>query len=303
MENANTVQAAFTVPRLDVHDLVTNIIIEQLEKGVVPWKQPWTDEDSPSLGLPRNKTTGNYYRGINIVLLWSSSIKNNFKTDDWGSFKQWQSNKESIRKGEKGSLVVYYDTIEKEQDGELQKIPFLKSSYVFNRCQLASFVTPEITETTNQKPSYEKIEAVDHFILNTGAIIGHHKGGASYNRKTDKISMPKIETFIETETCTATENYVATLFHELVHWSGAENRLNRVKGKKFGDQDYANEELIAEFGASFLTAGFGLRTAEKGAHSGYIDHWLKILKEDNRCIFRASSEGSKAVEYLHRLQP
>ena len=84
-----------------------------------------------------------------------------------------------------------------------------------------------------------------------------------------------------------------------MHWSGASHRLNRTTGKKFGDQNYAIEELVAEFGAAFLTAGFGLATVEKGDHAGYIENWLKVIKENNRSIFVAAGEASKAVEYLH----
>ena len=291
-----------TAPTQNVYDLVTSQIIEQLENGVIPWQKPWTEASPYALGLPQNQVTGNYYRGINIVLLWSSNLKNKHTTDEWASFKQWQSQKESIRKGERGSMVVYYDTLEREVEGELVKIPFLKSSVVFNRCQLASY-EPEVlpVQTADPAPSYEKIEAVDQFILNTGAIIGHQPGGAYYDRKTDTISLPEANTFIETASCTPTENYVATLFHELGHWSGAEHRLNRIKGKKFGDQQYANEELVAEFTSAFLCAGFGMRTAEKGNHAGYIEHWLKVLREDNRFIVRASSDASKAVDYLYKL--
>jgi antirestriction protein ArdC len=292
-----------TTDKLNVYDQVTNIIIEQLEKGVVPWQKPWTEDNPLPLGLPKNLTTGNYYNGINIVLLWSSAMKNNFATDDWASFKQWQSKKESIRKGERGSLVVYYDTFEKEVEGEKVKIPFLKPYCVFNRSQLTSYTPPEAVNTQDDsaKPTLERIEAVDQFILNTGAIIGHEGDSAFYNRKEDTITMPPSDKFIDTQSCTATENYVATLFHELGHWTGAPNRLDRVKGKKFADQAYANEELIAEFTSAFLCAGFQMRTAEKGNHAGYIDHWLKVLREDNRCIVKASSDASKAVDYLYKL--
>jgi len=294
----------FTVPRLDVHDLVTNIIISQLEKGVIPWQKPFADNSRSSFNIPFNYTTGNKYRGINVVLLWASALDRNYKTDEWASFKQWQSKNERIRKGEKGNLVVYYDTFEKDVEGELQKIPFLKASYVFNRCQLESYQPVEVYEPVSPRKivPFERIDAVDLFINNTGAIIGHHDGGAYYDRKADVIGIPNIENFEEVVGCTVTESYCSVLFHELVHWSGAPHRLDRTKGKKFGDQNYANEELVAEFGAAFLCAEFGLNTAEKGNHAAYIDNWLQVLKEDKKCIFRTASEASKAVDYLINLQ-
>lgn len=292
-----------TVPRLDVHDLVTSTIITQLEKGVIPWQKPFKDKTFSPFNIPVNFTTGNRYRGINIILLWCSAIKNNFQTDEWASFKQWKTKNERIRKGEKGNLVVYYDTFEKEIDGEIKKIPFLKSSYVFNRCQLEDYQPPKPVEFFNNFEFTQKIETIEEFIANTEAEIEFHDGSAYYIPSEDKIMMPKIENFKATAICTATEGFYSTMTHELTHWSGAENRLNRLRKDKFGDKSYANEELVAEFGAAFLCAGFGLATVEKGDHAGYIDNWLKVLRDDNRAIFRAASEASKAVDYLHSLQP
>lgn len=295
----------FTVPRLDVHDLVTHIIIGQLEKGVIPWQKPFKDNSRSPFNIPFNYTTGNKYRGINIVLLWAAAMDRNYQTDEWASFKQWQNKNERIRKGEKGNLVVYYDTFEKDVDGEIQKIPFLKASYVFNRCQLESYQPLEVEEPVQPRKivPFEHIAAVDMFINNTGAIIGHHNGGAYYDRVADVIGMPYSDNFEEVAGCTVTESYCSVLFHELIHWSGAKHRLNRLKAKIFGDQNYAQEELIAEFGGAFLCAEFGLNTAEKGNHAAYIDNWLTALRADNRCIFKVASEASKAVTYLTDLQP
>jgi antirestriction protein ArdC len=288
----------------DVYQIVTNIIIEQLEKGVIPWQQSWSTSGlNVPLGLPSNQITGNYYRGINIVLLWAAATKNNFKTSEWASFKQWQSKNEFVRKGEKGNLVVYYDTFEKENDGEIQKIPFLKASYVFNRCQLSSYQEPEVKEPAYTPGIIEQIDEVDIFLENTKAIIETHDGSACYKIQEDKILVPYPESFHVTPTCTATEGFYSTILHELIHWSGAKHRLDRTKGKKFGDQNYAVEELVAEFGAAFLCAGFGIATVEKGDHAGYIDHWLKVLKENNRYLVTAASEASKAADYLRSLQP
>ncbi|OKS88189.1 ArdC family protein [Mucilaginibacter polytrichastri] len=292
----------FTVPRLDVHDLVTATIIEQLEEGTIPWRQPWRGPNHKLLGLPENYITGNKYRGINIVLLWCSAIKNNYQSSEWGSFKQWQSKNETIRKGEKGNLVVYYDTFEKEKDGEIQKIPFLKSSYVFNRCQLASYEPlANVDVPIDTFSLVEKIDAVEQFISNTKAIIAHEKNGGFYLPGEDKIVLPHPESFKATATCTATEGYYSTAFHELTHWTGHEKRLNRLQPGRFGNQTYAVEELVAEFGAAFLCAGFGIATVEKGDHASYIGGWLKALKENKQFLFTAASEASKAVDYLNKV--
>lgn len=234
----------------DLQQQVTDTIIKQLEAGTVPWHQPWKGDNSRLPALPKNFTTNKRYNGINILLLWGSAIQNDYTTPEWATFKQWSEKKEIIRKGEKGSLVVYYDTLEKEVDGEIKEIPFLKSSYVFNRCQLASYTAQAEMEENKPAPLFDRIERIDNFVQNTGAIIQHTGTGACYMPSADLIEMPYTERFLDTENGTAVEHYYSTLFHEMIHWSGNEKRLNRTKGKKFGDYKYAAEELIAEMGST-----------------------------------------------------
>lgn len=302
METAVQKSSSVTTPKLaDIYQKVTDTIIQQLEAGTIPWQQPWIGGERKSLGLPYNYTTHSYYQGINILLLWTYAIKNNYASDEWAGFQQWKDRNEFVRKGEKGNLVVFFNTLEKEVDGEIQKIPYQKQLFVFNRCQLASYNQEEQLEQQPKPSLVEKIAIVDEFLANTKAIIEHHDGGACYNRTSDKIFMPYPEKFTDTATCTATEGYYSTILHEAIHWVGASHRLNRTKGKQFGDKEYAVEELTAEFGAAFLCAGFGLKTIEKGDHAGYIENWLKVLKENSRCLFAAASEASKATDYLHHI--
>lgn len=115
--------------------------------------------------------------------------------------------------------------------------------------------------------------------------------------------MPFTESFIDTTTCTATEAYYSTLLHELTHWSGSPQRLDRAKGKKFADQNYATEELVAELGAAFLSAELEITQSPKEDHAAYIANWLEVLKNNKQCVFTAASEASKAVDYLQGLQP
>lgn len=197
---------------------------------------------------------------------------------------------------------MYYDTFQKDVDGELKEIPFLKTSYVFNRCQLASYTT-EPVEAPSPVSLVEKISQVDGFINNTHAIVEHHGSRAYYRPSEDKIVMPSQESFNDTDVCTATEGYYSTLLHELTHWTGHEKRLDRKGGKKFGDKSYATEELVAELGAAFLCTEFGINTADKGNHASYIDSWLKVLKENKHCLITAASEASKACDFLQNLQP
>lgn len=293
-----------TFKRQDIYQTVTNTIIQQLESGTVPWQKPWVGDDSGFMALPRNQATGKLYRGINILLLWSSAIKHGYQEGEWGTFKQWQEKKKLIRKGEKGSTIIYYDTFEKEEeDGEIKKIPFIKTSVVFNRCQLANYEPPVKVVSEHVEPLWEKIYPIEEFIENTKAVIEHKDEGAYYSPSEDKIVMPHPENFVATAEITGSEAYYSTLFHELTHWTGNKNRLDRTNHKEWGDSIYAHEELIAELGAAFICAGMEIATIDKGGHAGYIEHWLKVLKEDKKFIFTAASEASKAVDYLNSLQP
>lgn len=288
--------------RRDLYQQVTDTIIKQLDAGTVPWQQPWKSESRRLLNLPQNSVTSKRYRGINILLLWSSALEQNFQSSEWASFKQWKQKGEVIRKGEKGSMIVYYDTFEKEVDGEIKNIPFLKMSTVFNRCQLVGYV-PEQEIKPETTSLFERLSLVEEFVKNTNAVIEHNGDQACYIPSIDKIHMPLADTFVDTQDCNAAENYYATLHHELVHWTGSTTRLNRNMGKKFGDISYAAEELVAELGAAFLCADFGLQTVDKGNHASYIDHWRQVLSQDKHCLIAAASEASKAVDYLQGLQP
>jgi antirestriction protein ArdC len=287
--------------RKDIHQRVTDIIIGQLEKGTIPWQQTWVNK-SPLFTIPKNYVTGNRYRGVNILLLWSAAQNHQYPTQEWASFKQWQAKKEAVRKGEKGNFIVYADTFEKEVEGEIKKIPFLKYSMVFNRAQLASFNPEDIAKPT-PVAEMERISSVEDFIENTFAKIDHRDGSACYVPSLDQIYMPLASSFINTENCTATENYYSTLMHELTHWTGHSSRLNRLTKTNYGNDAYAQEELVAELGAAFLTTEFGITTPEKENHAGYIASWLKVLKNDKHFIISAASEASKAVSYLEELQP
>lgn len=303
METTQKEQVKATNTRRDIHQQVTDTIIQQLEAGTVPWHKPWKGDNNNVFTIPKNFTTGNKYRGINIVLLWSAAIAHDYPTQEWGSFKQWQDKKEAVRKGEKGSMIVYYDTMEREVDGETKKIPFVKSSVVFNRSQLASYQPAEKEETLNAVPLIERIKVVDDFITNTGANVEHKNYTACYIPSQDKILMPLPEAFVDTEACNATEGYYSTLLHELTHWTGSKERLNREGGKRFGDENYATEELVAELGAAFMCSEFEITATIKTDHASYIANWLKALRDNKHCVFTAASEASKAVTYLQELQP
>ena len=179
MTTENPNPAAETYPRRDIHQQVTDTIIQHLEAGTAPWHKPWIGGDFNPFRLPVNAKTGKAYQGVNIILLWGTSLHHEYASNEWCSFKQWKEQNESISKGEKGSMIIYYDTFEKEVDGEIQNIPFIKSSVVFNRCQLQSY-TPEAIVQPELPPLVERLDNVESFVTNTKAIIKHTGYKACY---------------------------------------------------------------------------------------------------------------------------
>ncbi|WP_118976728.1 ArdC family protein [Taibaiella koreensis] len=286
---------------LDIHQTVTNTIIAQLEKGTPPWQKPWNAGLVSPYTMPKNVTTGNKYRGINIPLLWISAAAQDFTTQEWASFNQWKAQKEHIARGQKGTMIIYYDTFEREQDGEIKKIPFVKTSYVFNRCQLTSY-TPDAQPQPEPAPLVERIAKVDTFIANTKAIVKHGGNRAFYAPAIDSITMPFQERFIDTATRTATEGYYSVLLHELTHWTGHKSRCDRLGNSRFGSKPYAFEELIAELGSAFLCAELEITNAPKSDHASYIASWLQVLKDDKKAILTAASEATKICDFLQRFQ-
>ena len=173
---------------------------------------------------------------------------------------------------------------------------FAKPSWVFNAAQVSGFAG----ETTPEPAGHtvELIEAADVAIRATLADIRYGGSDAFYNRARDYIQVPEASAFVGSKTSTAQEAYYSVILHELAHWSGAETRLNREKGKKFGDKPYAFEELIAELAAAFQCAELGIANEPRLDHAQYIAGWLKALKDDRRAIFLAASAASAATDYI-----
>lgn len=289
--------------RQDVYTQVTNNIIAAIEAGAGDWQMPW-HRSGQGLNRPVNIDTTNAYRGINIVSLWASAQARGFSTGTWGTYRQWQNKGCQVRKGEKSSLVVFYkefDVEEQKDDGDTEsgKRLMARASSVFNADQVDGFEAPPLPEP---KDSAQILDTAEAFIAATGADIRHGGNRAFYRSSDDFIQMPERERFMGTETSTATESFYATLLHELTHWTGSAKRCDRQFGKRFGDDAYAVEELVAELGAAFLCADLGITLEPRPDHAAYIDNWLKVLKADKKAIFTAASQAAKATDYLAGLQ-
>jgi antirestriction protein ArdC len=288
--------------RQDVYTRITGQIVQSLEQGVRPWIKPWSAENAAGRIIRPLRHNGQAYSGINVLMLWCAAVEQGFTCPMWMTFKQAIELNAHVRKGEKGSLVVYANTVTKTEDDGAgndveREIPFLKGYTVFNVQQIEGL--PEHF-TARPEPKLNGPARIDHaeaFFANTGADIRIRGSRACYTIDGDFVTMPPIESFRDAE------SYYATLTHECTHWTRHESRLNREFGRKaWGDEGYAREELVAELGSAFLCADMELTPEVRDDHASYIATWLEVLKNDKRAIFQAATYAQRAVDFLHGLQ-
>lgn len=288
-----------STPRADVYAQVTDAICAALESGARPWSPRWS---GPGLsGLPL-RGTGEAYRGINVLLLWHSAAVQGFAQPRWLTFKQALEAGGAVRKGEKGTRVVYAGRLTRDagegetgdENGEV-RIPFLKGYTVFNVEQCDGLGADWFPVAPADLPEHERDARAEAFFGGVGADIRHGGGAAFFDPAADFIQLPVMGAFTDAEA------YYATLAHEAVHWSGHRSRLARDLSGRFKSASYAAEELIAEIGAAYLCASLGLSAEPRDDHASYVASWLKVLRDDKRAIFTAASAAQAAADYLHGL--
>lgn len=286
--------------QVDIYSEVTQKIIADLEKGELSWRKPWA-EGGVNTGRPL-RSNGVPYTGVNTVLLWMQAAERGFVSPYWMTFRQAEELQAKVKTGEKGSHVVFTEKVLKEEEdenGEIQKrqSSFLKVYTVFNADQVEGLPDHFYNLPKEKVSPKTRVKKIEQFFGNTGAKIITGSRAAYYNEK-DIIEMPPFESFKEAV------RYYGTLSHEVTHWTKHESRLNRdFNQKRFADDGYALEELVAELGACFLAADLGFEPVIREEHSAYIQSWLKVLKHDKRFVFQAAGHAQKAVEYLTNLQP
>ena len=271
-----------------IYQEITDSIISELEKGATPWVKPWHAPASAD----KNIVSGKPYRGINrFITAMVSGIKG-YDCPAWASIKQWNELGARVRKDEKATKIVYWSQAKDkkaEASGEDKFYQFAKVSYIFNVAQVdgIDIIASEDTPVSDN----QKIEACENRIIATAAKYSIGGDTACYIPSIDSIRMPALNTF------QSTEHYYATFFHELTHWTSEKTRCDRDLSKgRFGNSDYAFEELVAELGAAFMCQQHGIKGDLR--HAGYIDHWLKCLKSDSRAIFKASALAQQASDFL-----
>ena len=281
----------------NIYKEVTQMVIDALKKGVGPWIRPWK---TATTGGHRNAFYGRTYRGINVLLLNIAAWKRGFTSNLWLTYKEAKKLGGYVRPGEKGTTVIFWKFVEvqeKDHEGKpvydaetgepvVKKVPFARAYTVFNVEQCENLCLPERTE--------EKVSPAD-FLVSAERLLSLPRirwgGQAAYYPAQDIIVLPPRRAF------RSRDDFYATAFHEITHWTGHPSRLNRDLSGRFGDRAYAMEELVAEMGSAFLGAHVGLKIQEL-QHPEYIGSWIRVLKKDTRAIFTAARKAQEACDWL-----
>ena len=289
---------------------VTTQISALLERGVRPWIRPWDDTvPTDALVLPL-RSCGTPYRGMNVIALWAATLESGFKSRHWFTFKQALAQGACVRKGERGSYVVYYteltgkagDQPSPDEVGETRRI--LRGYTVFNADQIdglpLDFYAKPKAELVPMSPTIKSDEEDRLSALFARIPVTIRYGGnrAFYYKAADTIQMPPRETFLNGS------QYWSTLAHELAHWTRHPNRLDRdfghlrTSGARFGDAAYALEELVAELASAFIGAHIGLPADHIEDHASYIGGWLKALGDNPSAFLTAASKAQAAADWV-----
>ena len=284
--------------RASLYTEITDKIVAELEAGRIPWVQPWgTEAIKAPLAMPRNASTDRRYSGVSILILWGAIIERGFTNQSWVTFRQALSLGGNVRKGERGTNVVYADRFVPDDERRravetgdaVRAIPFLKRFTVFNTDQCDGL--PDDVAKVAPPPPPELIEPEARtLIAATGADFRIGGARACYDPSGDFVQVPPPQAYFEPI------NWHRTAFHELGHWTGHASRLNRDHSGSFGSRSYAREELVAEMAGAFVCASLGIVPTVR--HADYIGSWLEVLREDDRAIVRAASAASKASDFI-----
>lgn len=277
--------------RFDVYEMVTKLITERLEAGVIPWRMPW----KAGGGIPRNLVSKKAYRGFNHFYLRSFGFENPF----FLSFKQAQELGGHVKKGAKSIEVIFWKIKDHiKDDHSIEKIPMLRYYRVFHVSDIEGINPAKIPTSEAHDHDFTPLQLCENLLENwqdKPAIISG-KQQACYIPSQDVIQMPDPRTFFQDM------EYYSVLFHELTHSTGHAKRLKRDLTGHFGGNSYSQEELIAEMGAAYLCGLCGIETATIDNSAAYIKGWLSKLKSDNKFIVMAASKAQHAVDYITNAQ-
>jgi antirestriction protein ArdC len=282
----------------DIYQEVTDRILELLDQGTVPWRQP-IRRTAHGDGFPKSISTKRRYRGINVFLLAATAWAKGYESSYWYTFHQAKACGGQVRKGERSTLVVFwkqYATQDRET-GEEINVPVLRHYNVFNAAQIEGVVPPDGIPPAEPTPPFEPLAEAEQIVAGyqSPPAIEHVGNRACYLPLADRIEIAPPERFVDRE------GYYVTLFHELVHSTGHASRLHRDIGRQlspFGSPDYSKEELVAELGAAFLAAAAGISPPTIEQSAAYIDGWRKKLADDKKLVVQAAGLAQRAADRI-----
>ena len=273
-----------------IYSMVTDRIVAQLEKGIVPWQKPWTGVIEGAY----NRMTRRPYSLLNQLMLNEKG--------EYASYKQWKDLGGQVRKGAKAEIVVFWKVypVKKTMENGAEKtemIPVLKYYNVFHVSQVDGVEPLKKEKLVSHNPIDEAEKIVSAYQDREMLCIRREtSNNAYYSPMGDYIVVPKMEQFVKIE------QFYSTLFHEMIHSTGHKSRLNRLETSKthFGSESYSKEELVAEIGSATMMNKLGIETQRSFKNStAYIQSWLQALKNDTRLIVSAAGKAEKAVEYIY----
>src|SRR5580692_4261776 len=301
-------------PLRDFRQEVTDNIVQMLERGVAPWQKPW-EPGASSLGAPFNPTSERAYRGGNAIHLMATGLQHGYEDPRWMTYKQASDNGWQVRRGEKGTQIEYWEVRQASDkmqpsrpdgggDGstangnnaDAEKSRLIHRVYTVFNAQQIERIPPH---TPKQYTTFEAVQAGEQILKNSGANIAHDQADrAFYSRSQDSIHLPPKDAFKDAA------GYYGTALHELAHWTGHPSRLDRstlTESYRFGDANYAKEELRAELASVFLAAQRGI-PHDPEQHAAYVNSWIGVLKRDKNEIFRAARDACVATDFILALE-
>ncbi|MBO6795316.1 MAG: DUF1738 domain-containing protein [Balneolaceae bacterium] len=295
-------------------DSISETILNQMKAGASNWEMPWHK------GIPEawNPVTGKFYGGNNLLVLWNECLKNEYPTNHWATFKQWQQKKRitKVRKGEKGTLIMFaipkaafvrkqgkkieqliFEFINDEEKEKAKKNFYFRYYWIYNAAQIDGLDQNQASLFDDNSTELERLKK---FVGKTQATIKEGGDRAFYSIVEDFIQMPEMARFKSYKgEVSQSLNYYSTLLHEIIHWTGHNDRCKRQFGWEFGDNAYAFEELVAELGSGILTTQFKTQPVPRDDHAVYLNSWLKVLENDFSYFTEALELSRNAIYWLY----
>lgn len=278
----------------DLFEKVTADLIAAIEDGARDWHMPW--HRLGATGLPRS-VDGHAYRGWNALVLAMIAADRGWTSSTWATYNGWKRHGAQVRRGERGTQVVLWKPTERREttdDGDeaVHRSLFARAFTVFAAEQVDGAEHHTNAHEDESTPA-QRIESADAYFAAVGADVVHGGDQACYVPALDRIHLPHRPQFDEPS------HYYSTATHEHVHWTGHRDRMHRDLSGRFGSHAYGAEELVAELGAAFWCAQFGLEQATRQDHAAYLGDWLALLRTDARALVAACGHAQRAVDFLN----